>query len=107
MKLLIIFIITLFYYTQAYSAPPDSLKTNQDQSAIQQTKQVSEKKGEDVGRRRGKKDAFIDKDGDGICDQRVKGMSFENAQRRHMQRNRGGKSGGGNAGGNGNQNGKQ
>ena len=106
MKLLIIFIITLFYYTQAYSALPDSLSTNQNQNAVEQTKQAGEKKGEEFGRRRGKKDAFIDKDGDGICDQRVKGMTFENAQRRHMQRNRGGKSGSGNVGGNGNRNGK-
>ncbi|MFZ0456097.1 MAG: hypothetical protein WCE54_19790 [Ignavibacteriaceae bacterium] len=106
MKLLIIFIITIFYYTLAYSAPPDSLGTNQNQNNIEQSNQIGEKKGEDTGRRRGKKDAFIDKDGDGICDQRVKGMSFENAQRRHMQRNRGGKSGSGNTGGNGNQNGK-
>ena len=61
----------------------------------------SDKKGEDFGQRKGKKDAFIDKDGDGICDQRVKGMSFEKAQRRHMQRNQNGRKG------NGNQNGKQ
>lgn len=106
MRLLIIIIITLFYYTQAYSAPPDSLSTDPNQNAVEQTEQVGEKKGEDFGRRRGKKDAFIDKDGDGICDQRVKGMTFENAQRRHMQRNRGGKNGSGNTGGNGNQNGK-
>ena len=106
MRLLIIFIIALFYYTQAYSAPPDSLNTKKNQAAIEQTKQIGEKKGAGFGQRKGKKDAFIDKDGDGICDQRVKGMSFENAQRRHLQRNRGGKNGNGNAGGNGNQNGK-
>ncbi len=101
MKLLIIFFITLFYYSQAYSAPPDSLNTNQKKPAIEESKEIGDKKGEDFGRRRGKKDAFIDKDGDGICDQRVKGMSFEKAQRRHMQRNQNGKKG------NGNQNGKQ
>ena len=100
MKLLFIFIISLFYYTQAYSAPPDSLNTNQKNNVIEETKKVDDKKGENLVRRRGRKDAFIDKDGDGICDQRVKGMSFENAQRRHMKRNQGGNKG------NGNQNGK-
>lgn len=101
MKLILLFIISVFYYTQAYSAPPDSLNTNQKKAAIEEAKKVGEKKGENFGRRKGNKDAFIDKDGDGICDQRVKGMSFENAQRRHMQRNQGGKKG------SGNQNGKQ
>lgn len=106
MKLLIIFIISLFYYTQAYSAPPDSLSTSQNKNTVEETKQLGEKKGEDFGRRRGRKDAFIDKDGDGICDQRVKGMSFENARKRYMQRNHGGKDGSSNGTGNGNQNGK-
>lgn len=106
MKLLIIIALSLFYYTQAYSAPPDSLSTNQNNNTVEETKQLGEKKGDDLGRRRGRKDAFIDKDGDGICDQRVKGMSFENAQRRHMQRNRGGKNGSSSNSGNGNQNGK-
>jgi hypothetical protein len=107
MKLLIIFILALFYYSQAYSAPPDSLITNRNKNTVEESKQLGEKKGEDFGKRRGRKDAFIDKDGDGICDQRVKGMSFENAQRRHMQRNRGGKNSGVNGTGSGNQNGKQ
>jgi hypothetical protein len=107
MKLLIIIIINLFYYTQAYAAPPDSLSAKQKNTVMQEAKKTGDKKGEDFGRKRGGKDAFIDKDGDGICDQRVKGMSFEKAQRRHMQRNHGGKSGTGNTGGNGNQNGNQ
>ncbi len=101
MKLLLIFIISIFYYTQAYSAPPDSLNTNQKNNVIEKTKKAGDKKEENFGKRKGRKDAFIDKDGDGICDQRVKGMSFENAQRRHMKRNQGGKKG------NGDQNGKQ
>ncbi len=102
MKSLVIIIIVLFYYSLAYSAAPDSLNANQKKPAIEEeATKLSEKKAENYGRRKGKIDAFIDKDGDGICDQRVKGMSFEKAQRRHMQRNQGGKKG------NGNQNGKQ
>jgi hypothetical protein len=106
MRLLIIFIIALFYYTQAYPSTPDSLSTGKNKNTVEETKKLGDKKGEDSGRRRGRKDAFIDKDGDGICDHRVKGMSFEKAQRRHMQRNQGGKNGSGNEAGNGNQNGK-
>jgi len=101
MKILIIILITVLYYSPAYSAPPDSLNTNPKKPAIEEAKEIGDKKREDIGRRRRKKDAFIDKDGDGICDQRVKGMSFEKAQRRHMQRNQGGKKG------NGNRNGQQ
>jgi hypothetical protein len=100
MKLLIMFVISIFYYAQAYSAPPDSLSAKQNQNVIEETKKLGEKKGEDFGRRRGNKDAFIDKDGDGICDQRVKGMSFENARKRHMKRNQGGQEGNGNSSGN-------
>ncbi len=95
MKSLVIIIIVLFYYSLAYSAAPDSLNTNQKKPAVEEATKVSEKKAENYGRRKGKIDAFIDKDGDGICDQRVKGMSFEKAQRRHMQRNQGGKKGNG------------
>ena len=101
MKILIVFLIIALYCSPAYSAPPDSLNTNEKKPVIEEAKEIGDKKEEDIGRRRGKKDAFIDKDGDGICDQRVKGMSFEKAQRRHMQRNQGGKKG------NGNQNGQQ
>ena len=101
MKILFIILITVLYYSLAYSAPPDSLDTNPKKPVIEEAKEIGEKKGEDISRRRGKKDAFIDKDGDGICDQRVKGMSFEKAQRRHMQRNQGSKKG------NGNQNGQK
>ncbi len=35
-----------------------------------------------------KRDVFIDKDGDGICDKRVKGMSFEKFRKRHKGSNR-------------------
>ncbi len=31
-----------------------------------------------------KKDVFIDKDGDGICDNRANGMSFEKFRKRHQ-----------------------
>ena len=100
MKYLLIIFAALIFYSQAYSAPPDSLTTVQKKSVVKETKEIGDKKGEGFGKRRGNKDAFIDKDGDGICDQRVKGMSFEKAQRRHMKRNQGGKKGNGNQNGN-------
>ena len=35
------------------------------------------------------KDVFIDKDGDGICDQRVRGMGFQRGQKGHRQYGKG------------------
>jgi hypothetical protein len=36
-----------------------------------------------------KKDVFIDKDGDGICDNRANGMSFEKFRKRHQMQRKG------------------
>ena len=36
-----------------------------------------------------KKDVFIDKDGDGICDNRANGMSFEKFRKRYQHRKAG------------------
>lgn len=41
-----------------------------------------------------KKDVFIDKDGDGICDNRAEGMSFEKMRKRKQKGGEGGKHGG-------------
>ncbi len=41
-----------------------------------------------------KKDVFIDKDGDGICDNRAEGMSFQKMRKR-KQGSEGGRHGGG------------
>jgi len=55
---------------------------------------------------RKKKDVFIDKDGDGICDSRQSGMSFNKMRKRSGSGQQGpGKGQHGNGGGNGNPNG--
>ena len=41
-----------------------------------------------------KKDVFIDKDGDGICDNRAEGMSFEKMRKRKQKGKEGGNHGG-------------
>jgi hypothetical protein len=55
---------------------------------------------------RKKKDVFIDKDGDGICDNRQSGMSFNKMRKRYgAGKNGPGSSGGNGSGGNQNSNG--
>jgi hypothetical protein len=53
-----------------------------------------------VQEKRKKKDVFIDKDGDGICDSRQSGMSFNKMRKRSGN----GKNGPGGPGGSGNGN---
>ncbi|MCK7517309.1 MAG: hypothetical protein MZV64_06075 [Ignavibacteriales bacterium] len=55
----------------------------------------------DVKENRKKKDVFIDKDGDGICDSRQSGMSF-NKMRKRQGSGQKGPGGPGGSGGNGN-----
>ncbi|MFA6599359.1 MAG: hypothetical protein WCS69_16680 [Ignavibacteriaceae bacterium] len=61
----------------------------QDSTAVKEKK---EKPGVETGKnenisfdKKKKNDVFIDKDGDGICDFRVKGMSFEKFRKRNGQ----------------------
>ncbi|HQF42418.1 MAG TPA: hypothetical protein PK073_05850 [Ignavibacteriaceae bacterium] len=65
--------------------------------------QIGSKEDPTVKIERKKKDIFIDKDGDGICDNRQSGMSF-NKMRKHFgsgKKGPGGYGGGGKTGGNG------
>lgn len=55
---------------------------------------------------KGKKDVFIDKDGDGIADTRASGMSFQKMRKRTRQGQQGGSGQGGNGGSGGNGGGK-
>jgi hypothetical protein len=79
------------------------LKQVQDQTGPKQNTQVEAKE------KRKKKDVFIDKDGDGICDTRQGGMSFNKIRKRYGSGQKGpggsGGSGGSGNGGNGNMNG--
>jgi len=81
---------------------------NQDQKKNQNQNQIGPKDipQTDVKEDRKKKDVFIDKDGDGICDSRQSGMSFNKMRKRQGSGQKGpggpGGSGNGNNGGNGN-----
>jgi cytochrome c biogenesis factor len=70
------------------------LKQIQDQTGPKQNQQA------EVKENRKKKDVFIDKDGDGICDTRQSGMSFNKMRKRLGS----GKNGPGGQGGSGNGN---
>ena len=84
---------------------------NQDQKKNQNQNQIGPKENPqgEVKQDRKKKDVFIDKDGDGICDSRQSGMSFNKMRKRQGSGQKGpggpGGSGGNGNGGNGNTNG--
>ena len=86
-------ILVIFFLTLAGSASAipegDSLKTKDEKTE----KKIEEKPDSSVKQNK-KKDVFIDKDGDGICDNRANGMSFEKFRKRH-QFKKGGKGPGG------------
>ena len=79
---------------------------NQDQKKNQNQNQIGPKENPqgEVKQDRKKKDVFIDKDGDGICDSRQSGMSF-NKMRKRQGSGQKGPGGPGGSGGNGNTNG--
>ena len=92
-------------------------KRNQESEQFQNQKQEINRAQEQIGPKgnpnadgnvtRKKKDVFIDKDGDGICDTRQSGMSFNKMRKRMGSGQKGpgkGKSGNGNQIGNGNGN---
>lgn len=72
----------------------DTTKTQQKEK-IEKT--LKDKTDPSIKQRRGRRDFFVDKDGDGICDNRAKGMSFE----RQRKRQHAGSSGHGNGNGGG------
>lgn len=86
---------------------------NQDQDKNQNKNQIGPKETsqENTGQNRKKKDVFIDKDGDGICDSRQSGMSFNKMRKRQGSGQNGpggpGYSGGSGNGGNRNMNGNR
>ena len=99
-----------------FAQTADSLqikKQNQEQNQVKAQGQQNDKlqnqigpKGDpqtDVKENRKKKDVFIDKDGDGICDSRQSGMSFNKMRKRlgAGKQGPGGKGNGGNQNGNG------
>jgi len=77
------------------------LKKNQEKDKTQNQIGPNENPQSDVKENRKKKDIFIDKDGDGICDSRQSGMSF-NKMRKRTGSGQKGPNGSGGSGGNGN-----
>lgn len=86
----------LFIFLSAYVMAQEVDSTQTRKKEITKTEKAE--KGAVTDRKRNK-DVFIDKDGDGICDQRVKGLLFEKLRKRQ----RAGQSGGGHQGGRGRQ----
>ncbi|MCK9426633.1 MAG: hypothetical protein M0Q21_11390 [Ignavibacteriaceae bacterium] len=76
--LLILFVLLLFCYPVAA----------QDSTGVKEKKEktvLEADKNENSSFDKKKNDVFIDKDGDGICDFRAKGMSFEKFRKRNHQ----------------------
>ncbi len=70
------------------------------QQRLMEQNRTGNKFGKPFGKFKKGKDVFIDKDGDGICDQRVNGMGFDK-HRKRFKGQQGGKGHGGNGSGNG------
>jgi hypothetical protein len=106
-------------YSQAISDSTQTKKKNQEHEQIQNQNPEMKKNQDQIGPKgnpqtevkanRKKKDIFIDKDGDGICDSRQSGMSFNKMRKRQGSGQKGpggpGGSGGSGNGNNGNTNG--
>jgi hypothetical protein len=104
-------------YSQTISDSTQTRKKNQEREQIQNQNPEMKKNQDQIGPKgnpqtevkanRKKKDVFIDKDGDGICDSRQSGMSFNKMRKRQGsgQKGPGGPGGSGGSGGNGNMNG--
>jgi hypothetical protein len=104
-------------YSQTISDSTQTRRKNQEREQIQNQNPEMKKNQDQIGPKgnpqtevkanRKKKDVFIDKDGDGICDSRQSGMSFNKMRKRQGsgQKGPGGPGGSGGSGGNGNMNG--
>jgi hypothetical protein len=78
-KYIIVFSLMVSFGAFAYSENDTTkvkAKNNNDKALVKETNQSFKKQ-------KRKKDVFIDKDGDGICDNRANGMSFEKFRKRH------------------------
>lgn len=104
-------------YGQTISDSTQMRNQNQEKEKIQnrnsEMQQVQDQIGPkqnsegEVKQNRKRKDVFVDKDGDGICDSRQSGMSFNKMRKRQGsgQKGPGGPGGSGGNGGNGSTNG--
>ena len=100
-------------YSQTISDSSQIKNKNQEKEKVQIQNQDQQKNQNQIGpkenpqgevkQNRKKKDVFIDKDGDGICDSRQSGMSF-NKMRKRQGSGQKGPGGPGGSGGSGNGN---
>lgn len=110
----IVFLSAGLIYSQTISDSAQIKQKNQKEEKVQNQKQEMNKFQNQIGPKenplgkgkveRKRKDVFIDKDGDGICDSRQSGMSF-NKMRKRMGSGKKGPGGSGGKGNGGSQNG--
>jgi hypothetical protein len=91
-----IFAMALSVSVFAQENDSTKVRTQKEETARTEVQQKAQQR-ETVTSRKRNKDVFIDKDGDGICDQRVRGLLFEKLRKRH----RAGQNGEGHNGGRG------
>jgi len=73
-----------------FSVPVLSQENDSTRTQKKEVVKTEQKVKETVTARKRNKDVFIDKDGDGICDQRVKGLLFEKLRKRQRAGQNGG-----------------
>ncbi len=73
-----------------FSVPVLSQESDSTRTRKKEVVKTEQKVKETVTARKRNKDVFIDKDGDGICDQRVKGLLFEKLRKRQRAGQNGG-----------------
>jgi hypothetical protein len=113
----IVFLFAGLIYSQTISDSTQMRNQNQEKEKIQNRNSEMQQLQDQIGpkqnpegevkQNRKRKDVFVDKDGDGICDSRQSGMSFNKMRKRQGsgQKGPGGPGGSGGNGGNGSANG--
>jgi len=98
--ILIVFVISVISGVNIFALSDSTKAKDKEVKKTKTTEQIM-KSFDKPGK---KKDQFIDKDGDGICDNRAEGMSFQKMRKRKYHggnEGKGGHGGNGGSGGNG------
>ena len=89
--LIILFSVAIFSFSVYAQSDSSKSSAKDDETKIEKTEdQIMPS----FDKSKKKKDVFIDKDGDGICDNRAEGMSFEKMRKRKQKGKEGGNQGG-------------
>lgn len=83
-------LITAVILFTLFSVPVQAQDGDSTQTKKKEVVKTEQDEKETVNTRKRNKDVFIDKDGDGICDQRVKGLLFEKLRKRQRAGQNGG-----------------